>query len=147
MSVSNNAPAAADDFIPAPAGNALANDAAPVTNALTEVAPSLPSVTREGIGQTALILAAAAVIVLAGLLVLLRNAIRRSLIAGRSTMDSANAAAWAWYFVLLLFGALVVAGIAGHLFDSMAFIGITAAVLVLGVIFSVMMTSRARRSA
>lgn len=147
MSISNNAGAPADDFIPAPDGAAQANAGAQATNALTEVAPALPPVARNGVGQTTLILSAAAIIVLAGLLLLLRNAIRRSLIAGRATMDSANAAAWTWYVVLLLFGILMVAGIAGHLFDSMAFIGITVAVLVIGLVSALMMTSRARRSA
>ena len=101
---------------------------------------------REWIGQTALIIGAAAIITFALLLLFLRNAIRRSLIASRATMDSAATASWTWYFVLLVFVILVVVGLVGSLFGSLAFIGLTVGVLVIGIVIALMMTSKARRS-
>lgn len=147
MTAANNA-AAADDFIPAPEGETATPAESPGTGTLAGNASELPPVEiGEGIGQTELILSLVAVLVLAGLLFILKNVIRRSLIAGRATIDSANAAAWSWYISLLGFAALVVAGIAADLFGSIEYILLTAAVLLIGVLISLKMTSRAKRSA
>jgi hypothetical protein len=138
-----------DDFIPAPDGEAAtATDAPADTGTILENAGDLPPVEiNTGIGQTELILALVALLALAGLLFILKNVIRKSLISGRATIDSANAAGWSWYLTLLGFGALVIAGIAGDLFSSVEYIGLTVAVLVVGLLISMKMTSRAKRTA
>jgi hypothetical protein len=143
----NSSSPGGDDFIPAPDG---ANTAAPAPDAATTVANSSdlrPIEVGHGPGTTTLILALAALIALGGLLLIVRGVIRKSLITSRATMDSANAAGWTWYLSLLLFGALVIAGIAGRLFDYPYYIALTGAVLVVGVLVSLKMTSRARRTA
>ena len=134
-----------DDFVPAPEGQTPPeqNDAAAATELPAEL-PALPE--AGGIGQTELILSALAVLVTAGLIIFLNNAIRRSLIASRASMDRANAAAWAWYVLLLVLVILVIAGVVGDLFNSMFYIGLTAAVLVIGIVIAAKMTSSARRS-
>lgn len=143
MAVGNSG--GADDFIQAPdgAGSAITNGVSEVPNAVAEVL----SDPAPGIGQTEAILGVVAVLVLAGLLLFLRNAIRKSLIAGRAAIDSANAASWAWYFALLLIGALVVAGVVGGLFASTAFLVTASLASIAGVLIAVTMMSRARRSA
>jgi hypothetical protein len=136
---------APDDFIPAPQGE-QPGDANQATTLEPEPSPvPLPEPTQ--VGQTELILATVAVLFAAGLLWFLKAAIRRSLIASRATLDRANAAAWVWYIVLLLLVVLVVVGVVAGLFDSMTFLGLTAAVLVIGLAIAANMTSRARRSA
>lgn len=148
MTSANAGAAGQDDFIPAPdATEAPVNEAAETSVAVDNMAGLGPIEINSGIGQTELILAFAALAALAGLLLILKNVIRKSLIAGRATIDAASAAGWTWYLSLLIFGALIIAGIAGGLFDSNYYIGLTAAVLVVGVLTSLMMTSRARRSA
>lgn len=144
MATTNTAAAPADDFIPAPADSGVSTAVAAVANATTE-ALTTPEPPR--IGQTELILGIVAVLALAGLLLLVRNAVRKSLIAARATIDSANAAAWSWYLVLLLAGALIIAGIVGRLFASGLFMAVTAATLIVGVLLAFTMTARARRSA
>lgn len=144
---SGAAAAPADDFIPAPGG-----ETPPVAdNAAATTSPSdiniAPITVNEGVGQTELILALVGVLALAGLLLLLKNAVRKSLIAGRATMDSANSAAWSWYLTLLLFGALVIAGIVGKLFGDPLYIALTAGVLLVGLFLAMRMTTRAKRSA
>ena len=98
------APQQTDDFnIPPPSDNG--NAPAPETNSrdgqrLQYLDGSAPPILNT-VGRTELILGAAAILGLAALLLFLRNAIRRSLIANRATIDSAGAAAWTWYFALL----------------------------------------------
>ncbi|HEX8444063.1 MAG TPA: hypothetical protein VF631_10510 [Allosphingosinicella sp.] len=147
MSTANSGAAAPDDFIPAPGGQAppaAENTATTTTPTDINIAPIT---IEEGVGQTELILALVGVLALAGLLLLLKNAVRRSLIAGRATMDSANAAAWSWYLTLLIFGALVIAGIVGDLFGDPLYLALTVGVLLVGLFLSFRMTSRAKRSA
>lgn len=139
-----------DDFAPPiEDGNAAsppanpANTADPFQTASPVAGADLPG---EGIGQTALIIGGAVIIAFAVLLLFLRNAIRRSLIAGRATMDSASTASWTWYFVLLVFVILVVVGLVGSLFGSLAYIGLTVGVVLVGVVIALLMTSKARRS-
>ena len=141
------ATAPADDFIPAPGGEAPAT----AENSATSTAPSeiniAPITVDEGVGQTELILALVGVLALAGLLLLLKNAVRKSLIAGRATMDSANTAGWTWYVALLAFGALVIAGIVGDLFGDPLYLALSVGVLLVGLFLAMRMTSRAKRSA
>ena len=139
-----------DDFtIPPPSEEANniapeANAADSGFNAFTE-APPLP--VSESIGRTELILGVAAVLVLAGLLLFLRNAIRRSLIANRATIDSAGAAAWTWYFALLITGAMLIAGIFGGLLADTNYILVTVGVAAVGLVFAFVMHGKAKRSA
>lgn len=142
-------PAQPDDFaIPPPSDGD--NAAAPEANAadsgfntLTEA----PAIAEEAFGRTEMILTAAAILVLAGLLLLLRNAIRRSLIANRATIDSAGAAAWTWYFALLATGAMLAAGIITGLITDMTFVLVLLAVAVVGLMFAMIMHGKAKRSA
>ena len=148
MTTANSGAAApADDFIPAPGGEAPpAADNAATTTPATDI-DIAPITVEDGIGQTELILALVGVLALAGLLLLLKNAVRRSLIASRATMDAANAAAWSWYLTLLAFGALVIAGIVGDLFGDPLYLALTVGVLLVGLFLSFRMTSRAKRTA
>lgn len=136
-----------DDFIPAPAGEASSSPSAMPTGSLGDPAATGIQEQSAGLGQTGMILSILVVLALTGLLLILKNVIRKSLIASRATMDSANAAGWSWYLALLGTGALVVAGIAGNLFQSIGYVVLTGAVFVVGVIVSLMMVSRAKRSA
>jgi hypothetical protein len=140
-----NTGVAADDFIPAPD----AGEEAPAeTNAGTADPIGMqPIDASEGIGQTELILALVGVLALAGLLLLVKTSVRKSLIASRATIDAANAAGWSWYAALLAFGALVIAGIAGGLFGDPVFIALTLGVLIVGLLIALRMTARARKSA
>ncbi|MBV9930660.1 MAG: hypothetical protein JO013_06925 [Alphaproteobacteria bacterium] len=147
MQVANTGASSGDDFIPAPDAANGATPAATNASTLNTSGDLAPIAVEHGLGTTALILALAALLALGGLLLIVRGVIRKSLIASRATIDSANAAAWTWYLSLLLFGALVIAGIAGGLFGYSYYIGLTVAVLVIGVVISMMMTSRARRTA
>lgn len=139
-----------DDFIPPPSdsGNTVAPDTnAAVNNGFdftTEPPPALP---EAGVGRTELILGAAGILALAVLLIFLRNAIRRSLIANRATMDSAGAAAWTWYFALLITGAMVIAGVIGGLFGDMTYILVLVGVAAIGLVFALVMHGKAKRSA
>jgi hypothetical protein len=143
----NGAAAPADDFIPAPGGETpSAADNSATTAPVTDI-DSAPITVEEGVGQTELILALVGVLALAGLLLLLKNAVRKSLIASRATMDAANAAAWSWYVTLLAIGALVIAGIVGDLFADPLYLALTVGVLLVGLFLSFRMTSRAKRSA
>lgn len=144
------APQQADDFnIPPPSDNGVAP--APETNiapdigfnTATEALPPIPN----PIGRTELILGAAAILALAALLMFLRNAIRRSLIANRATIDSAGAAAWTWYFALLIIGAMVISGIIGGLFGDTTYVLVTAGVAAIGLLFAIVMHGKAKRSA
>ena len=143
------APAQPDDFnIPPP--DAGDNTAVPEANAadsgfntLTE-APQIP---EESLGRTEMILGVAAFLVLAGLLLLLYNAIRRSLIANRATIDSAGAAAWTWYFALLITGAMLIAGIVTGLLTDTTYVLVTSGVAAVGLIFAIVMHGKAKRSA
>ena len=138
-------PPAADDFVPAPEGQSTAaqND----MNAALEIPAELPALPEAArVGQTELILSAVAVLVAAGLLMFLKNAIRRTLISSRASIDRANAAAWVWYVVLLLLIILVIAGVVGDLFSSIPYIVLSAAMLIVGVVIAAKMTSSARRS-
>jgi hypothetical protein len=145
MQVANTGSSSGDDFIPAPdAGNAATS---PAASTLANASDLRPVEVDHGLGTTALILAVVALLALGGLLLIVRSVIRKSLISSRATMDSANAAAWTWYLSLLLFGALVIAGIAGRLFSYPYFIALTVGALVIGVGISLTMTSRARRTA
>lgn len=142
------APAQPDDFdIPAPSdgSNATAPEANVADsgfNVLTE-APSIP---EEALGRTEMILGAAAILILAGLLLLLRNAIRRSLIASRATIDSAGAAAWTWYFALLITGAMLIAGIITGLLTDTTYVLVTLGVAAVGIMFALVMQGKAKRS-
>lgn len=142
-------PAPPDDFdIPAPSGESNAtvpeaNAADSGFNVLTE-APSIP---EEALGRTEMILGAAAILILAGLLLLLRNAIRRSLIASRATIDSAGAAAWTWYFALLITGAMLIAGIITGLLTDTTYVLVTLGVAAVGIMFALVMHGKAKRSA
>lgn len=143
------APAQPDDFtIPPPSDEA--NAAAPEANVadtgfnMSTEAPALPD---EMLGRTEMILTAAAILVLAGLLLFLRNAIRRSLIANRATIDSAGAAAWTWYFALLITAAMLIAGIVTGLVTDMTYVLVTLGVAVVGLIFALVMHGKAKRSA
>lgn len=137
---------AADDFIPAP--DAAAPPPPEANAAETSALPDMdPIQVDSGVGQTELILALVGVLALAGLLLLLKNSVRRSLIAGRATMDSANGAAWSWYLTLLAFGALVIGGIVGDLFGDPLYLALTVGVLVVGLALAMWMTGRAKRSA
>jgi len=143
------APQQADDFnIPPPSEDA--NATAPETNTAADsgfnVAAELPPVLNP-VGRTELILGATGILVLAVLLMFLRNAIRRSLIANRATIDSAGAAAWTWYFALLVIGAMVIAGIIGGLFGDTTYVLITVGVAVVGLLFAIVMHGKAKRSA
>jgi hypothetical protein len=143
----SGAAAPADDFIPAPGGAApptADNSAATATPTDIDIAPIT---IEDGLGQTELILALVGVLALAALLLLVKNAVRRSLIAARATMDTANAAGWSWYLALLAFGALVIAGIVADLFGDPLYLALTVGVLLVGLFLSFRMTSRARRSA
>lgn len=142
------APQQTDDFnIPPPsdAGNAPA----PVTNTVPEngFSTTEPPVVLNPIGRTELILGAAGILALAALLMFLRSAIRRSLIANRATIDSAGAAAWTWYFALLITGAMVIAGIIGGLFGTTSYVLITVGVAAVGLLFAIVMHGKAKRSA
>lgn len=149
MTTANTGAAAppADDFIPAPGGETppATDDTATTTVPDIDIAPI--TVEDGGVGQTELILALVGVLALAGLLLLLKNAVRKSLIAGRATMDAANAAAWSWYLTLLAFGALVIGGIVGDLLGDPLYLALTAGVLIVGLFLSMRMMSRAKRSA
>lgn len=139
----------ADDFtIPPPSDES--NSAAPEANVadggfntFTGVAP-LP---EDSVGRTEMILGAAAILVLAGLLLFLRNAIRRSLIAHRATIDSAGAAAWTWYFAVLITGAMLIAGVIGGLLTDMTYVLVTLGVGLVGLVFALVMHGKAKRSA
>lgn len=148
MTTANSGAAAApaDDFIPAPGGEVPPAADNGATNMPSEVNIA-PITVEQGIGQTELILALVGVLALSGLLLLLKNAVRKSLIAGRATMDSASSAAWSWYLTLLLFGALVIAGIVGDLLGDPLYLALTAGVLIVGLFLSMRMTTRAKRSA
>ena len=143
------APQQADDFnIPPPSDNTstpvetnIAADSG--FNTSTEALPPI----LNPVGRTELILGAAGIVALAVLLLFLRNAIRRSLIANRATIDSAGAAAWTWYFALLITGAMVIAGIIGGLFGDTTFVLITSGVAVVGLLFAIVMHGKAKRSA
>jgi uncharacterized membrane protein len=143
------APTQPDDFnIPPPSdeGNGAspeANTADSGFNTVTEV----PAIPAESFGRTEMILGGAAILVLAGLLLFLRNAIRRSLIANRATIDAAGAAAWTWYFALLITGTLLIVGVLGGLLAEMSYILVTVGVAVIGLLFAYVMHNKARRSA
>lgn len=148
MQDGNSSGSGADDFIPAPGGSADNGSVAPTTTGtLDNGSDTRPAAAPLAIGQTALILSVVAFLVLAGLLLIVKTSIRRSLIGGRATIDTADAAGWSWYVSLLLFGGLVIAGIAGGLFSSTIYIALTAAVLIIGSLVSFNMIARARRSA
>jgi hypothetical protein len=137
-----------DDFnIPPPADNGEA--AAPEANAgdggFNTIA-ELPPV-GDSFGRTEMILGAAAILVLAALLLFLRNAIRRSLIANRATIDSAGAAAWTWYFALLITGAMLIAGILGGFLSDTNYVLVTLGVAAVGLLFAWVMHGKAKRSA
>jgi hypothetical protein len=142
------APQTADDFnIPPPSDNGTGP--APEANAADtgfNVSAELPPVLNP-VGRTEMILGAAGILALAALLLFLRNAIRRSLIANRATIDSAGAAAWTWYFALLVTGAMVIAGIIGGLFGDTTYVLITVGVAVVGLLFAIVMHGKAKRSA
>ena len=145
----NSTGAAGDDFVPAPdAISGTAPKAAAVSAGVIDNRGDVVPITLDaGVGQTALILSLAAFLVLAVILLFVRSAIRRSLIAARATIDAASAASWAWYVTLLIFGGLLIGGIVGHLFALVSYLFLTVGVLVVGSGASAMMTSRARRSA
>ena len=139
-----------DDFsIPPPSDGS--NTTAPDANAAADngfnFAAEPLALPEAGVGRTELILGAAGIVALAVLLIFLRNAIRRSLIANRATMDSAGAAAWTWYFALLITGAMVIAGIIGGLFGNMTYVLILVGVAVIGLVFALVMHGKAKRSA
>lgn len=137
-----------DDFnIPPPADNSEAP--APEANAADggfNTIAELPPV-PDSFGRTEMILGAAAILVLAALLLFLRNAIRRSLIANRATIDSAGAAAWTWYFALLITGAMLIAGILGGFLSDTTYVLVTFGVAAVGLLFAWVMHSKAKRSA
>ena len=138
-----------DDFIPAPSEEAAPTES---TDGQTSTASTLdpsdlpaPLVIDNGISQTSLIIAAAAFFVSAGLLLLVRKAVRLSLINARAPIDAANTASWVWYLILLLTGALVIAGVTAGLFSSMLYLGVTIAVAIGGIAAAVAMTSKAKQ--
>jgi hypothetical protein len=137
-----------DDFTAAPGGTSETPAPAPeASTAAEETASNFEPIRIEhNVGQTELVIAVVAVVVFAGLLIFAKNAIRRSLIANRATIDTAGAAAWAWYVVILLIFTLVVAGIVAKLFESVAFLVGAAAIIVVGAAIAAMMSSKARRS-
>jgi hypothetical protein len=142
-------PPSADDFIPAPSEEAASTE---ITDSQSSSASTLdpsglpaPLIIDNGISQTSLIIAAAAFLVLAGLLLLLRNAVRRSLISARAPIEAANTASWIWYLVLLATGTLVIAGITAGLFSSMLYVGVTIAVALGGIAVAAAMTSKAKQ--
>lgn len=143
------APAQPDDFnIPPPSegDNAAAPEANAADNGFTTLTEA-PPIPEESLGRTEMILTAAAILLLAGLLLFLRNAIRRSLIANRATIDSAGAAAWTWYFALLITGAMLIAGTVTGLMTDMTYVLVTVGVAVVGLMFAMVMHGKARRSA
>lgn len=149
MQSGNSSTAAADDFVPAPDASAsgTVSNREDMAGTLDNAGALAPIKVDAGVGQTAMILSLVAFLVVAGLLLLVRSAVRKSLIAGRATIDSANAASWSWYGTLLLFTGLLIGGIVGKLFTLTSYVGLTVGVLLLGVGLSATLTSRARRSA
>ena len=145
----NSSSPAADDFVPAPGGgNASAQPTPTATVGVADDHGALvPIKVDAGIGQTAIILSLVVFLVLAAVLLFVRSAIRRSLIASRAPLEAAGAAAWAWYATLLAFGALLIGGIVGHLFALTSYVLLTLAIGIVGAAVSAMLTSRARRAA
>jgi hypothetical protein len=142
------APQQNDDFnIPPPSD--AGNTPAPETNSARDSGFNTmePPPVLNAVGRTELIIGAAGIIALAALLLFLRHAIRRSLIANRATIDSAGAAAWTWYFALLITGAMVISGIIGGLFGDTTYVLVTVGVAVVGLLFAIVMHGKAKRSA
>lgn len=146
----NESAPASDDFVPAPGGgnvgSPFASPTATAAGTVDDRGGLVPIKVDAGIGQTALILSLVVFLVLAVVLLFVRGAIRRSLIASRAPLEAAGSASWCWYVSLLLLGGLLIGGVVGHLFALVSYVVLTVAVAAVGIGLSSMLTSRARRA-